>query len=92
MYTIEWPPVAYKMMAWFQSTFKFEIMQMPGSFPLPHTNAEGTTLVPCDAENDVSKWNRVVLVCHALNTITLTPPDAPGTMLRESKPGTCAQA
>jgi len=90
MYTIEWPPVAYKMMAWFQSTFKFEIMQMPGSFPLPHMSTEGTTEVLCHAENDVSNWKGAVLVCHALNTIPLTSSDAPGTVL--GKPGTCAQA
>jgi hypothetical protein len=30
MFSIEWPPVAYTLIAWFQSTFKFEILQMPG--------------------------------------------------------------
>ena len=30
MFSITWPPIAYKMMAWFQSTFKFEVLQMPG--------------------------------------------------------------
>jgi hypothetical protein len=37
MFSIEWPPIAYKMIAVFQSTFNFEILQMPGSFPLHHT-------------------------------------------------------
>jgi hypothetical protein len=31
-FSIEWPPIAYKMIAWFQSTFKFEVLQMPGLY------------------------------------------------------------
>jgi hypothetical protein len=30
MFTIEWPPIAFKMIVWFKTTFKFEIVQMPG--------------------------------------------------------------
>jgi hypothetical protein len=43
-FSIAWPPIAFKMFTWFETTFKFEILQMPGtdssspiSFPIRYT-------------------------------------------------------
>ena len=35
MFSITWPRIAYKMISWFESTFKFEVVQMPGFSPAP---------------------------------------------------------
>jgi hypothetical protein len=34
-FSITWPPLALIMFSWFETTFKFEILQMPGSDPRP---------------------------------------------------------
>jgi hypothetical protein len=35
MFSITWPQIAYNMIAIFESTFKFEVVQMPGFSPAP---------------------------------------------------------
>ena len=86
MFSITWPRIAYTMISWFESTFKFEVLQMPGFSIAP----------PCASRCVVvreralfSFANRPTpFFSHSIRypkQFPLTTPYAPGTAIRETR-------
>ena len=85
MFSITWPQIAYNMIAIFESTFKFEVVQMPGFSPAP-PHASRCVIVRERALFSFAK--RFTPFFHFIRypkQILLTTPYAPGTALWETR-------